>query len=82
MCFFITRFGSGYRTTYPDTVSSPRTVFLPLWLFHVVVARGRFSMPAPSMPHGRQWAPCHSVIATPLLVAFELLLCIHLGSSY
>ncbi|XP_045828351.1 uncharacterized protein LOC123920196 [Trifolium pratense] len=58
------------------------TVFLPLWLFHVVVARGRFSMPAPSMPHGRQWAPCHSVIATPLLVAFELLLCIHLGSSY
>ncbi|OIW21978.1 hypothetical protein TanjilG_19204 [Lupinus angustifolius] len=57
-------------------------VFSPLWLFHAVIARGRFSLPAPSMPHGRQWAPSHSVIATPLLVAFELLLCMHLGSSY
>ncbi|XP_061349725.1 uncharacterized protein LOC133294965 isoform X1 [Gastrolobium bilobum] len=57
-------------------------VFFPLWLFHAVLARGRFSLPAPSMPHDRQWAPCHSVIATPLLVAFELLLCIHLGSGY
>ncbi|KAE9619313.1 hypothetical protein Lal_00047777 [Lupinus albus] len=57
-------------------------VFSPLWLFHAVVARCRFSMPAPSMPHGRQWAPSHSVVATPLLVAFELLLCMHLGSSY
>ncbi|XP_027363498.1 uncharacterized protein LOC113871023 isoform X3 [Abrus precatorius] len=57
-------------------------VFFPLWLFHAVVARGRFSLPAPSMPHDRRWAPCHSVVATPLLVAFELLLCIHLGSSY
>ncbi|KAK7268369.1 hypothetical protein RIF29_21067 [Crotalaria pallida] len=57
-------------------------VFCPLWLFHAVVARGRFSLPAPSMPHGRQWAPCHSVIATPLLVAFEILLCMHLGSGY
>ncbi|CAL0299744.1 unnamed protein product [Lupinus luteus] len=57
-------------------------VFSPLWLFHAVVARGRFSLPAPSMPHGRQWAPSHSVTATPLLVAFELLLCMHLGSSY
>ncbi|KAK7279571.1 hypothetical protein RJT34_24624 [Clitoria ternatea] len=57
-------------------------VFFPMWLFHTVVARGRFSLPAPSMPHNRQWAPCHSVIATPLLVAFELLLCIHLGNIY
>ncbi|MED6149741.1 hypothetical protein PIB30_065493 [Stylosanthes scabra] len=62
--------------------SSWWTVFSPLWLFHAVIARGRFSLPAPSMPHGRQWAPCHSIIATPLLVAFEILLCIHLGSSY
>lgn len=28
-------------------------VFAPLWLFHAVVARGRFSLPAPSMPHDR-----------------------------
>lgn len=53
-------------------------IFLPLWLFHVVVARGRFSLPAPSMPHDRHWAPFHAVMATPLLVAFELLLCIYL----
>lgn len=29
-----------------------------------------------------QWAPCHAVIATPLLIAFELLLCIYLESLY
>ncbi|KAK6925218.1 hypothetical protein RJ641_009544 [Dillenia turbinata] len=55
-------------------------IFFPLWLFHVVVARGRFSLPAPSVPHDHHWAPCHAVVATPLLVAFELLLCIHLES--
>ncbi|KAK1277487.1 hypothetical protein QJS04_geneDACA019673 [Acorus gramineus] len=57
-------------------------IFLPLWLFHVVVARGRFSLPAPSLPHDRHWAPCHAVVATPLLVAFELLLCMYLESIY
>ncbi|XP_030970655.1 uncharacterized protein LOC115991039 isoform X1 [Quercus lobata] len=57
------------------------TVFAPLWLFHAVVARGRFSLPAPSLPHDRRWAPCHAIMATPLLVAFELLLCMHLESS-
>lgn len=57
-------------------------VFAPLWLFHAIVARGRFSLPAPSMPHDRHWAPCHAVMATPLLVAFEILLCIHLESIY
>ncbi|KAK4263746.1 hypothetical protein QN277_029121 [Acacia crassicarpa] len=57
------------------------TVFSPLWLFHSVVSRGRFSLPAPSMPHDRHWAPCHAVVETPLLVAFELLLCIHLEIS-
>ncbi|KAM7484518.1 hypothetical protein LguiA_000527 [Lonicera macranthoides] len=57
-------------------------VFAPLWLFHVVVARGRFSLPAPSMPHDRHWAPFHAVMATPLLLAFELLLCIHLQTRY
>ncbi|KAJ0095685.1 hypothetical protein Patl1_16508 [Pistacia atlantica] len=56
--------------------------FSPLWLFHIIVARGRFSLPAPSTPHDRHWAPYHAVMATPLLVAFELLLCIHLESSY
>ncbi|MBA0855959.1 hypothetical protein Goshw_021625 [Gossypium schwendimanii] len=57
-------------------------VFSPLWLFHATVARGRFSLPAPSMPHDRDWAPFHALISTPLLVAFELLLCIRLDSSY
>ncbi|GLT76515.1 hypothetical protein SLA2020_481680 [Shorea laevis] len=57
-------------------------IFLPLWVFHAVVARGRFSLPAPSVPHNRQWAPCHSIVATPLLIAFELLLCIYLESLY
>ncbi|KAJ0571162.1 putative transmembrane Fragile-X-F-associated protein [Helianthus annuus] len=57
-------------------------IFFPLFLFHAVVARGRFSLPAPSVPHGREWAPCHSVVATPLLIAFELLLCIFLENSY
>ncbi|RZC10448.1 hypothetical protein D0Y65_010962 [Glycine soja] len=28
------------------------------------------------------WAPCHAVVATPLLIAFELLLCIYLESLY
>lgn len=56
-------------------------VFSPLWLFHTVVARGRFSLPAPSLPHDRHWAPFHAVMATPLLVAFEILLCIYLESN-
>ncbi|CBI15413.3 hypothetical protein AAG906_014101 [Vitis piasezkii] len=57
-------------------------IFFPLWLFHAVVARGRFSLPAPLVPHNRHWAPCHAVVATPLLIAFELLLCIYLESIY
>ncbi|GKV43906.1 hypothetical protein SLEP1_g51145 [Rubroshorea leprosula] len=57
-------------------------IFAPLWLFHAVVARGRFSLPAPSAPHDRHWAPFHAIMATPFLVAFELLLCIHLENSY
>ncbi|XP_010470845.1 PREDICTED: uncharacterized protein LOC104750703 [Camelina sativa] len=57
-------------------------IFTPLWLFHAVIARGRFSLPAPSMPHDRHWAPFHSVMAAPLLVAFEILLCVHLEDKY
>ncbi|XP_051147944.1 uncharacterized protein LOC127263053 [Andrographis paniculata] len=57
-------------------------VFFPLFLFNAIVARGRFSLPAPSVPHDRNWAPCHAVVAMPLLVAFELLLCIYLESLY
>ncbi|KAL6187904.1 hypothetical protein ACLB2K_039299 [Fragaria x ananassa] len=57
-------------------------VFSPLWLFHAVVARGRFSLPAPVPPNGRHWAPLHAVMATPLLVAFELLLCMYLQNRY
>uniref|UniRef100_A0A7C9DEK7 RING-type domain-containing protein n=1 Tax=Opuntia streptacantha TaxID=393608 RepID=A0A7C9DEK7_OPUST len=55
-------------------------VFSPIWVFHAVVARGRFSLPAPSVPHDRHWAPCHVVVATPLIIAFELLLCVYLES--
>ncbi|XP_019057500.1 PREDICTED: uncharacterized protein LOC104808291 [Tarenaya hassleriana] len=57
-------------------------IFLPLWAFHAVVARGRFSLPAPTAPRNRHWAPCHAIVATPLLVAFELLLCVYLESVY
>ncbi|TQD70759.1 hypothetical protein C1H46_043705 [Malus baccata] len=57
-------------------------IFSPLWLFHVVVARGRFSLPAPKLPNDRNWAPFHAVMATPLLVSFELMLCIYLQSRY
>ncbi|KAK4252600.1 hypothetical protein QN277_014577 [Acacia crassicarpa] len=57
-------------------------IFFPLWMFHAVVARGRFSLPAPSVPRNRHWAPCHAVVAIPLLIAFELLLCIYLESLY
>ncbi|KAL3529315.1 hypothetical protein ACH5RR_008637, partial [Cinchona calisaya] len=56
-------------------------IFFPLWLFHAVVARGRFSLPAPAVPHDRH-APCHAVVGTPLLIVFELLLCIYLESIY
>jgi len=54
-----------------------RVLFIPLWLFHAVAARCRFSLPAPSSPESCQ-VPCHSIVATPLLVAFELLLCVYL----
>ncbi|CAN1296229.1 RING finger protein B [Linum perenne] len=57
-------------------------ILAPLWLFHAVTARGRFSLPAPAMPHDRNWAPTHAILATPLLIAFELLLCIHLEGRY
>nr|XP_043617176.1 uncharacterized protein LOC122589012 [Erigeron canadensis] len=57
-------------------------IFLPLFLFHAVVARGRFSLPAPSVPHGRHWAPFHAIVATPLLVAFEVLLCVFLETAH
>ncbi|XP_015612541.1 uncharacterized protein [Oryza sativa Japonica Group] len=53
-------------------------LFTPLWLFHAVIARCRFSLPAPSSPQSCQMASCHSIVATPLLVAFELLLCVYL----
>ncbi|CAL5088399.1 unnamed protein product [Urochloa decumbens] len=52
-------------------------LFIPLWLFHAVAARCRFSLPAPSSSESCQ-VPCHSIVATPLLVAFELLLCVYL----
>ncbi|KAI3726809.1 hypothetical protein L1987_66615 [Smallanthus sonchifolius] len=57
-------------------------VFFPLFLFHAVVARGRFSLPAPSVSHGRHLVPFHAIVAIPLLIAFELLLCVFLESAY
>ncbi|XP_030550809.1 uncharacterized protein LOC115755509 isoform X1 [Rhodamnia argentea] len=57
-------------------------IFAPLWLFHAVVARGRFSLPAPALPHDRHWAPYHAIMATPLFVSFELLLCLYLDRTY
>lgn len=55
-------------------------VFVPLWVFHAVVSRGRFSLPAPTPPHDRHWSPCHTVVAIPLLIAFEILLCCYLDT--
>ncbi|KAG2312858.1 hypothetical protein Bca4012_027428 [Brassica carinata] len=58
-------------------------VFTPLWwLCHAVISGGRFSLPTPPMPHDKNWAPFHSVMATPLLVAFEILLFLHLEDKY
>ncbi|KAK4783859.1 hypothetical protein SAY86_018227 [Trapa natans] len=57
-------------------------VFSPLWLFHALLARSRFSLPAPILPHDRHWAPYHAVMATPLIVSFELLVCVYLGKGY
>ncbi|KAJ4909722.1 Transmembrane Fragile-X-F-associated protein [Raphanus sativus] len=58
-------------------------VFTPLWwLFHAVISCGRFSLPASSMPHNQDWTPYQYVMATPLLVAFEILLFLHLEDKY
>ncbi|XP_076888879.1 uncharacterized protein LOC143539448 [Bidens hawaiensis] len=57
-------------------------IFLPLFLFHAVVARGMFSLPGPSVSHGRHVAPFHAIVATPLLISFELLLCVFLESAH
>ncbi|KAL6846136.1 hypothetical protein ACP4OV_023584 [Aristida adscensionis] len=53
-------------------------LFFPLWSFHALAARCRFSLPAPSSTESCHRVPCHSIVATPLLVAFELLLCVYL----
>eukprot|EP00270_Netrium_digitus_P013462 TRINITY_DN4479_c0_g1_i2.p1 TRINITY_DN4479_c0_g1~~TRINITY_DN4479_c0_g1_i2.p1 ORF type:complete len:505 (+),score=130.56 TRINITY_DN4479_c0_g1_i2:183-1697(+) len=55
-------------------------VFVPLWCFHGVVARCKCSIPAPNTINDRQWAPCHSVVAPPLVLAFEILLCCYLAA--
>ncbi|KAK3130030.1 hypothetical protein QOZ80_6BG0488020 [Eleusine coracana subsp. coracana] len=52
-------------------------LFIPLWSFHAVASRCRFSLPAPASLQSCH-VPCHSIVATPLLVAFELLLCVYL----
>nr|XP_043629623.1 uncharacterized protein LOC122600911 [Erigeron canadensis] len=57
-------------------------IFFPLFLFHLVVAPGRFSLPAPAASLEHHWVPCHAIVGMPLLVAFELLLCVFLESVY
>ncbi|KAL8250562.1 hypothetical protein R6Q59_034255 [Mikania micrantha] len=49
------------------------TIFFPLFLFHAVVARARFSFPGSYVSNSRH---------VPLLVVFEMLLCVFLESSY
>lgn len=43
-----------------------RIIFFPLWIFHAVVARGRFSLPAPSVPHSRHVSKSCFFIASVL----------------
>ncbi|KAG2407861.1 uncharacterized protein HKW66_Vig0026830 [Vigna angularis] len=50
-------------------------VFLPLWMFHGVVARGRFSLPAPSAPHLGYAAVDLKIVFLPLLT-FEIIILI------
>ncbi|KAL0682868.1 hypothetical protein Bca4012_049716 [Brassica carinata] len=58
-------------------------VFTPLWwLCHAIISRGRCSLPSPPMPHDENWTPFHYVMAMPLLVAFEILLFLHLEDKY
>ncbi|CAH8327025.1 unnamed protein product [Eruca vesicaria subsp. sativa] len=58
-------------------------VFTPLWwLCHAVISRGRFSLPTPPMPHDKNWAPFQYVMATPLFLAFEILLFVYLEDKY
>lgn len=45
-------FHSVQAVMLPDFVC--RSVFIPVWVFHGIVARGRFSLPAPAPPHDRQ----------------------------
>lgn len=39
-----------------------RIIFFPLWVFHAVVARGRFSLPAPSVPYDRHVCLCSNFL--------------------
>lgn len=43
-----------------------RLIFIPLWLFHAFTARGRFSIPAPSVPKDR-----HVRISSSILFRFS-----------
>ncbi|OAY72974.1 hypothetical protein ACMD2_19779 [Ananas comosus] len=47
---------------------------------YLMVAMYDLTIPAALDELLSQWAPCHAIVATPLLVAFELLLCIYLQS--
>lgn len=49
-----------------------RWVFVPLWVFHGIVSRGRFSMPAPTPPRDR-----HVRVAS--FVIFKIFFCVGLG---
>ncbi|KAL0731336.1 hypothetical protein Bca4012_027430 [Brassica carinata] len=58
-------------------------VFTPFWwLCHAVISRGRFSLPSPPMPHDENWTPFQYVMATPMIVAFEILFFVYLEDKY
>ncbi|KAF3329346.1 hypothetical protein FCM35_KLT04677 [Carex littledalei] len=42
----------GTRVMCVELVAN-REIFIPLWPFYSVVDRGRFSLPASALPHGR-----------------------------
>lgn len=58
-----------------------KSVVLFLWKYEICLWSLIMTENYTLLFHG-QWAPFHAVTATPLLVAFELLLCIYLQHSY
>ncbi|KAM7526510.1 hypothetical protein LguiA_016412 [Lonicera macranthoides] len=53
--YYCVKVYNGYEDPTTEKLSPMpiRTIFFPIWLFHTVVARGRFSLPAPAVPYNR-----------------------------